>query len=252
VRFDVGALDEPVGEQHVQQCVAKRDVGAGPDREVEVGRGRRIRAPRVDDDQLRLGSPRAGVLDPTEQDRMRPSGVRAAHEIEVGVVDVLVAGGGCVGAERELVSGDRRRHAESRVGVDVVGADQGAGELVEDVVVLGKELAGDVEPDRVGTVLADDRGEPSCGEVERLAPARAAPGRGAVAPELGVVGAGVVSRREMQRRALRAQAAEVRRMSGIAAHVGHAAVVGRDDHAAAHPAVAAGGPGLAHVFDSLL
>ena len=60
-----------------------------------------------------------------------------------------------VGAERLLVAGDRARHAQPRVGVDVVGADQPLRELVEDVVVLGQELARDVERDAVRPVLAN-------------------------------------------------------------------------------------------------
>jgi hypothetical protein len=75
------------------------------------------------------------------------------------VHDVVVAGRRRIGAERGLVARDRAAHAQARVGVDVVGADQALGELVEDVVVLGKELAGDVERHRVGAVLRDDVSE---------------------------------------------------------------------------------------------
>ena len=86
------------------------------------------------------------------------------------VVDVVVAGGRRVGAERLLVARHRARHAQPRVGVDVVGADQALRELVEDVVVLGEELAGDVERDAVGPVLADAGGEAVGELVERVVP----------------------------------------------------------------------------------
>jgi hypothetical protein len=48
-----------------------------------------------------------------------------------------------VGAEGALVAGDRRGHAEARVGVDVGRADEALHQLVGDVIVLGQQLAGD-------------------------------------------------------------------------------------------------------------
>ena len=75
--------------------------------------------------------------------------------------DVVVAGRRRVGAQRELVAGHRAAHAQARVAVDVVGADQALGQLVEDVVVLGQQLAADVEAHGVGAVRLDDAGEPA-------------------------------------------------------------------------------------------
>ena len=160
------------------------------------------------------------------------------------MVDVLVAGGRRVGAERQLVAGDRARHAQPRVGVDVVGADQPLRELVEDVVVLGQQLAGDVERDAVRAVLA------RCMPANRSASASSASSQSAAlrgiaraarthaelqraAPRAGACG-------QMQRAALAAQLAEVGRMVGIAAHAGDAAAVVLDDDAAADAAIAAG------------
>src|SRR5712692_11253726 len=52
-------------------------------------------------------------------------------------INVLVAGGRGVRAERRLVTRRRRGHAQPRIGVDVIGADEALGELVEDVIILG-------------------------------------------------------------------------------------------------------------------
>ena len=146
---------DPAFPQHdVQHAVEQHHVGAGLDLQEQVGQLAAVGAPRVGDDDLqrRIGPP--GVLDAPEQHRMGEGRIGADDEDAVGVVDVLVAARRRIGAQRLLVAGHRAAHAQARVAVDVVGADQALGELVEDVVVLGQQLAGDVEADRVRAVLA--------------------------------------------------------------------------------------------------
>ena len=140
----------------MQHAVEQRDVGAGLDGEVQVRFGRGGGAARIDHD----GPERRGYV--ARAASMRRYRIGCAHAVfepamksSVGVVDVLVACRRRVAAERLLVARHRARHAQPRIGVDVVGADEPLGELVEDVVVLGQQLAGHVERDAVGTVLAD-------------------------------------------------------------------------------------------------
>src|SRR6185436_213677 len=89
----------------------------------------------------------------------------------VGAVDVLVAARRRVRPERKLVAGDRRGHAQAGIGVDVVGADESPGELVEYVIVLGEQLPGDVERDAVRAVLQYAIRESLRRGIERLVPA---------------------------------------------------------------------------------
>ena len=92
---------------------------------------------------------------------MAPGRVGADEDQQVRLVQVLVAARHGVAAEGALVAGHAGGHAQPRIGVDVGGADEALRELVEDVVVLGQQLAGDVEGDRVRPVLADDSAKPS-------------------------------------------------------------------------------------------
>ncbi len=58
-----------------------------------------------------------------------------------------------VGAERARIARRRRRHAQARVRVEVVGADEALGELATaTIVLLGQQLARGVERDRVRAV----------------------------------------------------------------------------------------------------
>ena len=91
------------------------------------------------------------------------------------MVDVFIAGGRRVRAQRGLVAGHGGGHAKARVGINVVGAKQSLGELVEDVIVLGEQLSGNVESHGIGTMFADDCGEPVRGMAQRLVPAGAYP-----------------------------------------------------------------------------
>ena len=99
---------------------------------------------------------------------MAPGGVRADEHNEVSLVEILVAAGHEVLAEGATVTGDRGRHAETRIGVDVARADEALHQLVGDVVL--RELAGNVERDRVGAVTLDRLGEALGDEIERLIP----------------------------------------------------------------------------------
>ncbi len=112
------------------------------------------------DAQLRVRGLRRGHA--LEQHRMAPREIRADEHDELGLLEIRVVVRHRVGAERALVARDRRRHAEPRVGVDVRAADEALHQLVGDVVVLGQELARDVERDGVRTVLGDRARETRC------------------------------------------------------------------------------------------
>ena len=173
-----------------------------------------------------------------------------AMKMQVGVVDVLVARRRRIGAQRRLVSGDRARHAQPRIGVDVVGADETLGELVEDVIVLGQQLARDIERDAVGTVRADAVGE-AVGERCRASgptpPARTRRSRagrthGRVARKR--CASGCIVRCSVL--PLLHSAPKLAGCVRVAAHARDARAVVLDDDAAAGAAIAADRSGLGH------
>ena len=71
---------------------------------------------------------------------MRVGGVRSGYEDTIRGVDIGITRRGRIGAQCRLVTGDRRRHAQTRIRVDVIGADEAFRELVEDVIVFGQQL----------------------------------------------------------------------------------------------------------------
>ena len=111
---------------------------------------------------------------PLIKHRMAPGRVAADQYDQIGVLDILVAARHDILAERADMAGHRRRHAEPRIGVDIAAADETLHQLVGDVIILGQELAGDVERDRVRPVLGDGPAEARGDAVERFVPARIA------------------------------------------------------------------------------
>ena len=210
-------------------------VGAGPDRQVQVGALAGGGAARVDVDDAHaaLGSRR---LDALIQHRMAPGRVGADQHHEVGQLQVVVALRHDVGAEGAAMPGDRRGHAQPRVGVDMRRADEALGQLVGDVVVLGQQLPGEVEGDDFRPVRCDDTRAAGRDMVERLRPSR--PAR---PPISGCSSRAVQPQRLAERRALGAQPAEIGRMLRIAGDRRAARAVRRRQHAAADAAIGAGG-----------
>ena len=87
---------------------------------------------------------------------MAPGGVGADQHDEIGLVEILVAARHRVRTEGAAVGRHRARHAEARVGVHMGRAEEALRELVGDVVILGEELSGQVEGDRIRAVLLGD------------------------------------------------------------------------------------------------
>ncbi len=125
--------------QMVEQAQEQGDVGVRRQRKVQVGFLCRVRGARIEDDDTGAARLARGE-DSLEQHRVAPGRVRADQNDEVGLVQVLVGAGHRIGTESADVSGDRRRHAEPRVCVDVRRADETLHQLVGDVIILGQQL----------------------------------------------------------------------------------------------------------------
>ena len=152
-----------------QQPAEQRGVGARLNPQKQIGVFRRIGAARIDHHDARAAlaacwRPCAG----TAPDGTTPHWSRPAPEI--GLVEILVAAGHGVGAEGAAVAGDRRRHAQPRIGVDIGAADEPLHQLVGDVIILGQQLAGQIERDRARAVAGDDMRKAMRDMVERIGP----------------------------------------------------------------------------------
>ena len=206
VARDVGRVDCAGGIEMSEKPREERDVAVGGDGEMEVGRLGGRRSPRIDDDDAQAGPLLARGNQALVEHRVAPGEVRSDEDDEVGLLQILVAAGHHVGAESTAVAGDRRRHAQARIGVDIGRADEALHQLVGDVVVLGEQLAGNVEGDRVRPVLGDRTSETAGDRVEGHVPADAP------AADLGMEQAAVEVDGFGEGRALGAQPAEIRRM----------------------------------------
>ena len=108
------AVEQILAPEHVQHRVQERDVGAGTQREMQVGEIRRLRPAWVGDDHE--DGVRVRELAPAhslERHRMTVGGVAADHEERVGPVDIGVRRGWTIGAEGACVAGRGGGHAQA-------------------------------------------------------------------------------------------------------------------------------------------
>ena len=174
-RADKGGVELAGIQQPPRDQIEQRDVAARRKRNVQVGLfgglGASVgRSRRAAADRRRRRRRAPALLDPVERHRMRLDHVRADDEDQVGMIDVVVAGGRAVGAEAGHVSQRGRGHAEPAIGIGVVRAQEAFEQLDREVGRLAVELAAAVESDGVGTVAAHDVEQPLGGESPALGP----------------------------------------------------------------------------------
>ena len=166
------ALDERAVERAAPlelggQRPAQHDVGAGPQRQVQVGLLGDLDAARVDHDQLAAGAPHA--LDQRRDVQVGPGDVVAPGDHEPRLRDLLGpdAGRGAEGpqpglrpdtaAQRSAIE-QRRAHAMEEAQVHRATGQQAVGSRVVE------------RHHRLWAVLGDDRADPRVDRVERLVP----------------------------------------------------------------------------------
>ncbi len=145
-------------------------------RRVDMRRLHEVDTARVDDDQLRALA--QTLLHARREDRMRVGRVGADHDDHVGLLDrdeILRAGGG---AEGRLQAVAGRRVADPGAGVDIVVAEGGAHQLLDEVCLLVGAARGGDAADRVAAVFCLDALELGSGVGNRLVPRHLAPGVG--------------------------------------------------------------------------
>ncbi len=139
----------------MQQPVHEDDVGARARGEMHRRGPRDRRPPRIHTDHrrwIRAGEP---IEDPRPCHRLRLGHVVSVESDDIGMVDVGVGAGLPVTPEGLLECGCRRRRAQPRVAVHVVGADATVTDEREGVVLLQEQLPGGVEADRTGAALVE-------------------------------------------------------------------------------------------------
>ena len=227
----------------MQNPVEQRHIRSRQDGQVQVGQVAGVGTPRVNHQHFHLRALRLGLLQASEQYRVGVGHIAADDHHAVAVFQVFIAARRRIGAQAALVADHRRRHAQPRIAVDIIGAHQCAGQLVEAVVVLGQQLPGDIERHTVGPVFGNGIGEHVGRVVQGGVPVGAGARQFFAQAQLRVKSTGAQVAGQVQARAFAAQLAEVGRMAGVALHPQDLFAVMLDQHAAAHPAITTGGRG---------
>ena len=172
----------------MHQRVLQGYIGAGLDRQVDIGKLGEHGDPGIDHDQREFTFLQRFLEAPVD-DRMLLRQVRAPGNQAMGVLEILVAAGRPVGAERPLVPGHGRGHAQGGVAVVVVGADQAPGELAQGVELLGENLPGRYHRKGVAPVFTLDAANFGDHVIEGAIPGHRCQGLAQVAAQQGLVAA---------------------------------------------------------------
>ncbi len=141
---------------------------------LDVRRPHEVDRARVDDDQLRALAQAA--LELGGEHRVAVGRVRADHDDDVGLLHRGEGLGARGFAERVLEAVAGRRMADARAGVDVVGQERRAHQLLDQVGLLVAAARGSDAAHRVPAVLLLDAAELARRVFEGLFPAHFAPG----------------------------------------------------------------------------
>ena len=141
---------------------------------LDMGRADHVDPPGIDDDQFRaLAQP---ALHPAGEDRMAVRRVGADHDHHVGLLDRVEILGAGRGAEGGLQAVAGRRMADAGAGIDIVVAEAGADQFLdEEGLLVGAARRGDAA-DRAIAVGRLQPAEFRRGVANRLLPAHLLPG----------------------------------------------------------------------------
>ena len=106
-------------QKQAQQAVQQREVGARVDVQIQIRLLRRRRAARIHDNYF--CALLLAVEQAQKQNRMAVGHVGADDQRAIQPVNVLILTRRPIRAERQLVSARRARHAQARIGINIVG-----------------------------------------------------------------------------------------------------------------------------------
>ena len=168
VSLDVLLIVELLGDNDIQHGVEHRHVRAVLELHHLPGMALHRRAARIHDDEF--GAALGSLLEECRGNRMVVGRVGADDDDDVGVL-ALVEGRG---HGRRADAFQQRRHrrgvAEPRAMVDVVGAEAGAHQLLEQIGLFVRALGRAEAGQRIGTIAIADFLQATGGAIERLLP----------------------------------------------------------------------------------
>ena len=168
--LDELAVDQILGDDDVHHRVEQRDIGVRLELQVAVGDARKVRTARVADDQP--GAVLRGVLDPGRGHRVIHRRVGADEDHHLGLRHVHHRIRHRAGADALEQRVDRRGVAQPRAVIDVVAAEAGSHQLLEQVSLLVAALGRAEAGERFLAVPVANLPQLAAGRVERLFPCR--------------------------------------------------------------------------------
>ena len=152
-----------------QESIEQGHITARLDGEMQIGKLSRGRPARIDHDNFCAARFFRGHQ-ALKQYRMTPGEIGTDQHHEISKFQILIISGNHISPESPLVAGNRGRHAETAVGVDIGRTDETLHQLVGNVIVFCQQLAGNIKGNRVRSMLRNGLAEFLRNEIKCLVP----------------------------------------------------------------------------------
>ena len=167
---DILLVGQAFGDDGVEHRVQHRDIAAGLEREMFVGMPRQRLPARIHHDQL--GAALGRVLEVGRGNRMVHGGIGADHDDDFGIHGGRERRRHRAGVQAFHQGCDRGSVAQPGAVIDIVGAETGAHQFLEQIGLFVGALGRAETGQRLDTLFVADFDEAFRGDIERLFPRR--------------------------------------------------------------------------------
>ena len=151
IRIDVFLLLQALFQDHMRHSIEQNHIGPGRDSQVHIGHLREHGDTRIDYDHWELALLQRLFQTPINH-RVLLRQIGTEGDQAFGMVEIFVAAGRAVAAERALVTRHRRCHAQRGIAVVVVGANHATREFTQGVELFRHDLAGRDNRKRIAAI----------------------------------------------------------------------------------------------------
>ena len=165
---DILLVGQALGDDGVDHRVQHRDVAAGLERKMLVGMARQRLMARIHHDQL--GAALGRILDEGRRHRVIHGRIGADHDDDFGIHCRRERRRHRAGVQALHQGRDRGGMAQPRAVIDIVGAEAGAHQLLEQIGFLVRAFGRAEAGERLDALLVADPDQAPGRDVERLLP----------------------------------------------------------------------------------
>ena len=138
---------------------------------MQIGRQSRIGFSRIDNNDFHLGIFFLVLFQSPEKNGMAPGRIGSRNQESVCQFNIVIRDGHRIFTEGFFVTRHGRTHAQTGIGIYIIGFQKTFDQFVDQIIFFGKALTRNIETHAVRTVFFDYGRKHGCGTIESRVPA---------------------------------------------------------------------------------